>query len=130
MDERSKLTVLVDGIIQTQGNRFIKELLRNKEITIGKNKADFDKGLREAIKAGTLRLADVEDWLNRVEGWGDQHVYLFRIPSKLIAGLSEKAIYAKAVAGRMKNLWNKSTAMVFDDEDRRVPVNLAKESAA
>ncbi len=128
MDEKAKLRQLVDSIIQGQGNRFIKELLRGKDITIGKNKTDFEKHLNGAINEGKLKLVDVEEWLNRVEGWGDQHVYLFRIPTKLIAGLSEKTIYAKAVEGRMKSLWNKSTAMVFDEEDRLASVSFAEDA--
>lgn len=122
MDERSKLRSLVDGIIQSQGNRFIKELLRSKEITIGKNKTDFEKHLHKAIDDGSLKLADVEEWLNRVEGWGEQHVYLYRLPKSSAVQLAEDKVYKKVVDGRMKSLWNRSTAMTFDEEDRLASV--------
>lgn len=123
MDEREKLHTLASNIVQSQGNRFIKELLRSKDIQIGKNKADFDRHMRAAIDDGKLRLVDVEEWLNRVEGWGEQHVYLFKLPPAISSTLTEKAMYQKAVEGRMKGLWNKSTAMTFDSEDRLASVS-------
>lgn len=123
MDEKAKLRKLVDGIIQSQGNRFIKELLRSKDITIGKNKTDFEKHLNGAINEGKLKLVDVEEWLNRVEGWGEQHVYLYRLPESAAVQLTEQKVYSKVVAGRMKGLWNKQTAMTFDEDDRLASVS-------
>ncbi len=122
MSEKAKLRKLVDGIIQSQGNRFIKELLRSKDITIGKNKTDFEKHLNGAIDDGKLKLVDVEEWLNRVEGWGEQHVYLYRLPELAIVHLNEEKVYKKVVDGRMKGLWNKTTATTFDEEDRLASV--------
>ena len=49
---------LAAGIIRVQGNRFIKELLRDKGIRIGVNKDDFERNLSEAIETGKLGLED------------------------------------------------------------------------
>jgi hypothetical protein len=59
-----------------QGNRFIKELLRAKQLPIGTNKEQFEAHLREAISGGQLTKEDIRAWLAEVEGWGDQHAYL------------------------------------------------------
>ena len=45
---------LAAGIIRAQGNRFVKELLRDKKIRIGENKDDFERNLTAAIESGQL----------------------------------------------------------------------------
>lgn len=79
--ERKQLKDAVRPIILMQGNLFIKELLRKHKIQIGSNKADFAKNLMSAIDSGTLTRPMIEEWLGDVEGWGNQHIYLFRPPS-------------------------------------------------
>lgn len=81
--EKEALKTLVGGIVLAQGNIFIKELLRRRKIKIGATKSDFVNNMMQAIEDGTLRRWDVDQWLDEVEGWGDQHVYLFRVPSDL-----------------------------------------------
>jgi len=86
-DEGVNMKEIVRPIILAQGNTFIKELLRDNGITIGATKADFEKNLFEAIDAGQLTHEMVELWLHKVEGWGDQHVYLFAPPAVDWAGI-------------------------------------------
>lgn len=77
---KAQLKKTVQSIIIGQGNDFIKELLRDNGIKIGINKADFLRNMLEAIDEERLTSTMLEDWLNKVEGWGDQHVYLYRPP--------------------------------------------------
>ncbi|MCH9646668.1 MAG: hypothetical protein K0U98_00440 [Deltaproteobacteria bacterium] len=106
---------LAAGIIRTQGNRFIKELLRAKKIPIGSNKADFERNLKSAIEQGQLRLADVEAWLEKVEGWGDQHVYLYNLSPQIQAKLDPVAISKKVREAALTELWNKPTLLEFPE---------------
>lgn len=106
---------LAAGIIRTQGNRFIKELLRAKEIPIGSNKADFERNLKAAIEQGRLRLDDVEAWLEKVEGWGDQHVYLYNLSPQLRQRLEPVALSKRAREAALGDLWNKPTLLEFPD---------------
>ena len=87
--EIEDLKRLAAGIIRAQGNRFIKELLRDRKIRMGANKEDFNRNLNDAIETGRLRLDDVDRWLRRVEGWGNQHVYLYRLSNSLRAKLND-----------------------------------------
>lgn len=114
--ELKTLERLVPGIITAQGNQFIKELLRDLGIRIGVTKADFEQNLREAIRNGQLRLADVEAWLERVEGWGNQHVYLFNVPDALRPGLIPSRIKSKATRAGLAHLWDAQTSLKFPDE--------------
>jgi hypothetical protein len=81
--EKEALKTLVSGIVLAQGNIFIKELLRRRKIKIGTTKADFVNNMMQAVEDGILRRWDVDQWLDEVEGWGDQHVYLFKVPLEL-----------------------------------------------
>jgi hypothetical protein len=75
------LKKVVAQIVLAQGNTFIKELLRSNNIQIGNTKADFAQNLNSAIDAGALTQAVIEAWLGEIEGWGNQHVYLFEPPA-------------------------------------------------
>jgi hypothetical protein len=74
---KRRLKKIVEQIVLAQGNIFIKDLLRSNNIPIGNTKTDFAKNLNVAIDAGELTQAVIESWLDEIEGWGNQHVYLF-----------------------------------------------------
>jgi hypothetical protein len=71
----------VRTIILLQGNAYIKELLRLHGVKIGATKKDFAQNIADAIDDGRLNQAKIEAWLDEVEGWGNQHLYLFAAPS-------------------------------------------------
>ena len=77
--ERQRAKDLAKQVVLAQGNVFIKELLREKG-RIGTNKDDFARNLEAAIDDGTLGLDDIRTWVQGVEGWGTQHVYLYDVP--------------------------------------------------
>src|SRR5688500_7335875 len=114
--EIADLKRLAQGIMRAQGNRFIKELLRAKKIRIGANKDDFERGLTEAIESGQLTLEDVQAWLDEVEGWGNQHVYLFNISSTLRRELTVPKIRQKVSDARLDAIWNAPTVLAFPDQ--------------
>src|SRR6266576_347690 len=84
---RAAARELVRTVVLTQGNIFIRELLRRKKIPIGITKQDFEANLLRAVNAGDLRFTDLVEWLEEVEGWGDQHVYLYHVPNKIAGDL-------------------------------------------
>lgn len=116
--EREKLRRLVALIVRAQGNRFVKELLRKRGIALGANKKDFEANLKGAIDEGKLRLADVQAWLEDVEGWGNQHVYMYGLSDALVAQLDRRRLYQNVLAARLKHAWDVSTTHLFPDEQR------------
>jgi hypothetical protein len=119
MDDKKQLRTLVRGIVLAQGNLFIKELLRAKKIHLGTGKADFEANLLAAIERGHLQLQDVEEWLEHVEGWGDQHVYLYSLPPKLAEDKGwRNAAHARqrVRAAGLGALWNATTTHLFPNE--------------
>jgi len=77
---KAHLKKLARGIVLAQGNRYIKEFLRKHDIRIGTTKAEFQRNLILAIDEGALTEQQLDTWLVDVEGWGNQHVYLFGVP--------------------------------------------------
>jgi hypothetical protein len=123
--EIATLKRLAAGIIRAQGNRFVKELLHRKKIRVGANKDDFERNLTEAIESGTLTREDVEAWLGEVEGWGNQHVYLFNITKALNGDLTRPKIQRRVRAAGLDALWGASTVMTFPDEPQLTSVTFA-----
>jgi hypothetical protein len=114
--EIEDLKRLAAGIIRAQGNRFVKTLLRSKDIQVGANKDEFQANLTAAIESAELTLADVRAWLASVEGWGDQHVYLYNISSTLRRELTEPKIRRRVSSAKLDAVWNGETALAFPDE--------------
>ncbi len=76
-----QLKNLVRDVVLVQGNAFIKDLLRQNHTRIGSTKDEFTANLNDAIDTGGLTQEKLHAWLEEVEGWGNQHVYLFEPPS-------------------------------------------------
>ena len=123
-DEVADLKRLAAGIIRDQGNRFIKELLRDKGIRIGVNKDDFERNLTEAIETGQLVLSDINSWHKQVEGWGNQHVYLYSISSTLRKDLTKPKISQRVQQNsELASVWEAPTVMAFPDTPKLTSVS-------
>lgn len=77
---KQQLKELGRKVAVAQGNAFIKELLRDSGARIGATKEDFANNLDSAIEEDIITQDKLEAWLVQVEGWGDQHLYLFQVP--------------------------------------------------
>lgn len=124
-EEIRALKRLAAGIIRAQGNRFIKELMRDHDIVLGANKADFERNLTAAIEAGDLRLADVEAWLDGVEGWGNQHVYLFGLSSTMLRDLTGPKLRQSVEGAGLDDLWDAPTVLEYPDEPELTSISFS-----
>jgi hypothetical protein len=108
---------LTRGIVLAQGNVFIKELLRERGIKIGKTKADFEENMIAAIQSGELQRQHVESWLSEVEGWGNQHIYIYKIPRALCTELRNVADpERRVIRAGFRNQWNADTSLEYPPE--------------
>ena len=124
--EIDALIRLVRGIVLAQGNVFIKELLRERGIRIGATKEDFENNMMSAIHAGELQRSHIETWLNEVEGWGNQHVYIYRIPRDLRASLLDASALERTVIGAgFHGQWNADTSLEYPPERTLTKINFA-----
>lgn len=42
------------------------------------------RNLHAAIDEDKLTKGDIEEWLHQVEGWGSEHVYLYKVPARVV----------------------------------------------
>lgn len=122
-EEVADLKRLAKGIMRAQGNRFIKELLRKKkaelpdrEIRIGATKDAFERNVLAAIDDGDLQLGDFDSWTEDVEGWGNQHVYVYEIPAEIRAQLTPELVRQKVAEAGLDDFWDGSTLLEFPEE--------------
>jgi hypothetical protein len=78
---KDDLKAVARTIVLSQGNKYVRELLRQHDIPLGLNKADFLQHMTRAIDEDQLTQAMIEEWLTSVEGWGNQHIYLHEPPA-------------------------------------------------
>lgn len=121
--ERDDLKRLVHEVVLRQGNRFIKELLREQKLRIGATKAEFADNLDAAVDSDNLRRQEVDAWLSRVEGWGKQSVYLYHVPDKLLAGFDSAQLRRKVNQIGLEKLWNAKPTLEYPDEAKLVSIS-------
>jgi hypothetical protein len=117
---KRKLKKVVAQIVLAQGNTFIKELLRSNNIPIGNTKADFAENLNAAIDAGVLTQPAIEVWLSEIEGWGNQHVYLFEPPA-----VARSKIRSAVESSKHAGLLVRSVSYEFPDTLSLSTINLS-----
>src|SRR5207302_8043648 len=87
-------------------------------VRIGITKADFERNLMKAIDDGTIRREHIEEWLAEVEGWGNQHIYLFKVPSALAKDdiwSDSSKLQKKVVKAGFGDLWNAPSSFEFPE---------------
>jgi hypothetical protein len=117
-DDIKLLKLLAGSIVRAQGNIFVRELLRDKRLPIGTNKPQFEANLVAAIESGALTRAELNAWLDEVEGWGSQHVYLFHVPDDLASDSiwkEERTLKAR-LPKNLRPLWKTEPENLFPDE--------------
>jgi len=101
----------VRKIVLAQGNDFIKELLRQHKIKIGATKTDFRQNLMDAIDKGEFTQPMLEAWLGEIEGWGNQHIYLFEPPAQSKADIAKLLMESD-----FKHLVGQAVSYAFPDD--------------
>ncbi len=118
MTSISGLKELARGIVLAQGNTFVKELLRSNHVKIGASKTAFLSNLNTAIDDGILTEDIFNEWLNEVEGWGQQHAYIYRISNaETVKQLwkDRKLVQAKTSVAGFGNKWDVSSSSAVPD---------------
>ena len=122
-EERQQLKDLARSIVLSQGNEFIKQLLRDNDLKIGATKPDFLTNMNDAIDKGLLTRAHFDAWLEEVEGWGRQHVYFHAA-----LGKSHGDALALVQGSKWKNLLNKGSGHAFPNELTLTSIEVSRES--
>ncbi|HEV3115659.1 MAG TPA: SAP domain-containing protein, partial [Gemmataceae bacterium] len=81
LDEK---TVLLD-LLFSHRMGWIQDFLRERKLPTTGNKDVLRTRVESLFDDGTLSLSDLVVLLDKVEGWGNQHVYLYRANDGLLA---------------------------------------------
>jgi hypothetical protein len=107
----------VERLVRVQTNIFIRELLRDLGYRPGANKDEFTASLTDAIHAGKLTQAKLDEWLRSVEGWGNQHIYAYGVPAAIVEKpvWSDEAAVAEVVERAARHTWRAETSRSFPE---------------
>ena len=95
---------------------WIQELLREKEIATGGTKTELREKVEDCLEDESLQTSDLVDLLDRVEGWGNQHIYLYKADNKLIRTLSDEDGLKKTLRSRhLVRLFNGRIPLVLPE---------------
>lgn len=96
---------------------FLKDFLRERGLFHSYNKDELMQKVREYVEEDRLSFEELVELLNTIEGWGDQHIYLYDAPAPLSARWRDPIEVRKILddAG-YDNLFNNSLPMVLPDD--------------
>jgi len=116
MDFRQQAHDLVPGVVLGQNNVFIKELLRKKNYTGAANKGQIEQQLHDAIDANELTYEDLTAWIDETEGWGNEHVYLYKVPDSLAVSLGKPDyVRSRLEKNALADLWHADRSLEFPE---------------
>lgn len=79
---------------------WIQDFLRSRNLPFSGTKDDLRARVLAYLDERAIQPSDLVALLDAVEGWGNQHVYLYKAPDSLIAYLADE----KRLKGRLKKL--------------------------
>lgn len=96
---------------------FTQEFLRARDLYFSGTKERLQERLQEYLADGRLQPLDLVKLLNTVEGWGNQHVYLYRAADRLIEGWQDEESVRGHLEGLgMADLLNRQRPLVLPEE--------------
>lgn len=117
-----KAQALVRDVILAQNNLYIKELLRDHDVEVKATatKNELAKLLGDAVAKETITAKKLVDWIDQTEGWGNEHIYLYKMPKTVCSDSvwTEKARVAKYVRGfkKLASVWDADTSVEYPEE--------------
>ncbi len=109
----------IDQLVMPQANVFIRELVRDRVgVKPGANKAQNRAILTAAACDGRLPKEDLDEWLHRVEGWGNQHIYPFEVPNAIASDgrWDDEAHVRNVTDAAFDGAWQAPISREFPDE--------------
>lgn len=91
---------------------WIQDFLRARSLASSGTKDDLRKRVEGFLEAGTVSTEDFVTLLDSIEGWGNQHGYLYRAPDPVLGFLSDQAkLKAKLKSLSRIELFNQSVPL-------------------
>ena len=105
----------------------IQEFLKRYSIPTTGKKEKLRDAVVKAIKDGKIAKGDIVAFLDSLEGWGNQHIYLFTSPENVMKKWNTEAKALKIVkAAGFENLFNCRRPLVLPDEPTLASIEWSK----
>ena len=78
-------------LLLAQKMAFTQDFLRARNLAFSGNKLRLRERLANYVDSQTLSIPDLISLLNQIEGWGRQHIYLYRCVDRLVEDWSSEA---------------------------------------
>jgi hypothetical protein len=113
---REEKESLLDFVIARK-KEFVQEFLRDRKLAFSGTKEEMRSRLEQYIVAGKVSIDELVAFLDSVEGWGNQHVFLYRAPPKATKlWSSEENARAVLRKHKLENLFNRPRPVLIPDE--------------
>jgi len=110
------LTTILDLIFSHRMD-WVQGFLKDHGLKVSGKKDELRTRLESSIDKGKIEEEKLVLRLDRIEGWGNQHIYLYKVGEALIARLSSEQKVKKALEKQdCENLLNQPTPLVLPDE--------------
>lgn len=116
LPEGEELNRLVDYVFAHRKDA-IKGFMRDEELQISGNKSVLRDRIDEALADGTIDAGGLIGLLDTIEGWGNQHIYMFKAPD------GEKRVWQSEARAKKRlqkidaeELFNHRRPLVLPDE--------------
>lgn len=98
-------------------SRRIREFLGRASMAKSGTKDVLRERLAEYLDGGPRRVVELTEFLNQIEGWGNQHLYLYTAPTKLNnRWRNEQHIVDVAARAHAKSILNSPRPVVLPDK--------------
>jgi hypothetical protein len=94
---------------------FIRDFLQGHGLPRSGTKSELRQRVEEGLEYGTISPASVIRYLDAIEGWGNQHIYLYH-SSASAEWITENAVLRKLRAAEVEHLLNQHQALILPDE--------------
>jgi hypothetical protein len=103
---------------------WVRGLLKEQSLPSSGTEPELRSRIEEYLESSTLDSADFIGLFDEVEGWGDQHVYLYTASSAPLADLPDEASFKKTLKkNRALGFFNKQAPLVLPNVPKRSSVS-------
>lgn len=115
--ERDELQLLLDYLF-SHHKKFIQDFLRSRiDLLVSGTKAELRDRFDQALKDGRLVSSELVDLLDRIEGWGNQQVFLYRSNDSLVRRwANEESVRERLEECGLESLLNRRRPLILPDE--------------
>jgi len=107
---------------------FIQEFLRTRGLPFSGTKEKLRRRLEGYLSDGRLDATDLVRLLNEIEGWGNQHIYMYKATDRLIEPwLEEDSARQRLVNLGLADLFNRQRPLVLPEETTLSSIEWAPE---